>query len=109
MDQLENGWKAIRVVLIFGRKVASSKKGLEIRRQEQIVGPSARARQKLPSEHKDRVDIGPLFPINLDVDKPFIHQRGDSGIRIDGSLGHVEQVAGDVDNRVEDRIVYFSV
>ena len=41
VDQLENGWKAIRVPLIFWREIASGKKGLEVRRQKQIVWPSA--------------------------------------------------------------------
>jgi hypothetical protein len=80
MDQLENGRKAVRALTIFWRKVASCKKGLEVRRQKQIVGPAARAGQKPPREHIGLVDVGALFAVHFDVDEPPVHQRGDGGV-----------------------------
>ena len=108
VDQLENGRKAIRVPLIFGWEIASGKKGVEVRRQKQIVWPSARVGQNLPREHIGLVEIGALFTIHLDADKPLIHQRGDGGIRIDRSLGHMAPVAGAVADGEEDQLVLFS-
>src|SRR5262245_52852081 len=75
------------------------------RSEKQIVRPSATARHQLPGEHINSIDVGPLLAVDLDADKPLVHQFCNLRIRVDRSLGNVAPVAGAVADREEDRFV----
>src|SRR5262249_17244989 len=89
MDELENGWKAVGVPLVFWWEVAPGKKGLEVRRKKQIVRPATGTRQHLAREHERPIDVGSFFSVHFDVDEPLIHQSSDRGIGVDRPLGDV--------------------
>jgi hypothetical protein len=63
--------------LSSGREVGSSVKGNLIRCQEYGHGPTAAPGHHLHGGHIDRIQVRPLFSIDLDIDEVFVHQPGD--------------------------------
>ena len=68
-------------------------------------GPAAPAGQSSHSVHVDRVDVWALLPIDLNVDKPSVHLRGNVGV-LKRLVSHdVAPVAGRVADTQEDGYV----
>ena len=59
----------------LGREVGAAEEGLPVRRQEHRHRPAALPRERDDGVHVDRVDVGPLFAVDLDVDEQLVHQR----------------------------------
>ena len=93
-------------LVVLRREIAAGVERLQVGRQEHVVGPATRtARDELRREHVDRVEIGPLLAVDLDVHEPLVHQLRDLGIREQRALRDMAPVARAVADRQEDRLV----
>jgi hypothetical protein len=69
--------EARQVVARALREVGTAEEGFALRREEHRERPTARApRQQLMGGLVNLVDVGSLFPVDLDVDEVTVHQRG---------------------------------
>src|SRR4051794_22332220 len=75
-DSLQNFSKRRLPVTIFGRKISSADKWLEIRREPNAHRPAATARRRLHESHVNAIDVRALFAIDFDVHEIPIHDRG---------------------------------
>src|SRR5262249_9209451 len=71
------------------REVRSPVKGLGLRRQEHIQRPAATPGHGLDGIHINMVQVGPFFPVDLDIDKMLIHEPGGRGILETFSFHHM--------------------
>ena len=92
----------------LGRKIRAAPIGFRLGRQEHRQGPAALFTQHVQRVHIDRVDVGPFFAINLDVDKPVVHLRGNLVGFKTLVRHHMAPVAGRVADRQQDRLVLFA-
>src|SRR5512146_2652026 len=68
-------------------EISATVKRLSVRRQEQAHRPAALPGHRGYCAHVDIVQVRPLFPVDLDIDKMLIHQRSDLGI-LEGFVRH---------------------
>src|SRR4051812_8398116 len=59
-----------------GWKIGTAIKGPAIGCEKDVQGPAAAAGHGLYGIHIYMVQIRPLFPVDLDIDKMLIHERG---------------------------------
>ncbi len=85
--------------------IRAAVKGLAFGRQPDAHGPAALAGHRLHGLHINRIQVGPLLAIHLDVDKEVVHQGGSFGVLKRFVLHNVAPVAGAVANREKDRLV----
>ena len=81
------------------------KNGSPSGRQEDGHRPAAVAGQRDDRVHVDRVEVGPLLAVDLDVDEALVHQRRRLRVLERLVLHHVAPVAGGVADREQDRPV----
>ena len=87
------------------REIGAAPERLALRRAEHGERPAALLAHDLQRLHVDRVDIGPLLAVDLDVDEQRVHHRRDLG-RFEALVRHdVAPVAGGVADREQDRPV----
>ena len=55
-------------------EVRAAVERLAVRREEHAHRPAAAAGQRLHGVHVDRVDVGPLLPVDLDADECAVHR-----------------------------------
>ena len=87
------------------REIGAAPERLAVRGQEHRQGPAAMLAHQVQRVHVDRVDIGPLLAIDLDVDEVLVHQRRDLRVLEALMRHHVAPVAGGVADRQQDRLV----
>ncbi len=86
-------------------EVGAAPERLARRRAEHGERPAARLAQHLQRLHVDRVDIGPLLAVDLDVDEQLVHERRHFR-RFEALVRHdVAPVAGGIADRQQDRPV----
>ena len=86
-------------------KVSSAEEGFEVRRQENIERPAARAGGRLHKGHINLIHIGPLFAVHFDADEMLVQEPGHF-LALEGfSFHHVTPMASRVTNADEDRLV----
>ena len=87
------------------RVVGAAEERLAVRREEDGHRPAAVPRQRDDGVHVERVDVGPLLPVDLDVHEALVHQRGRLVVLERLVLHDVAPVAGGVPDGEEDRLV----
>ena len=100
-DLLEGGHAVAGLVGVVGAAV----EGTAVGGEEDGHGPAAGAGHGLHRLHVDGVDVGPLLPVDLDVDEQLVHEGG-RGLVLERLVGHhVAPVAGGVADGEQDRLV----
>ena len=89
----------------LGREVGACVERLARRREEDRHRPAALTRHRDGRVHVERVDVGPLLAIDLDVDEVLVHQRRRRRALERLVRHHVAPVAGAVADREQDRPV----
>ena len=89
----------------LGREVRAAEERLAGRGQEDRHRPAALACQRDDRVHVDRVEVGPLFAVDLDADEALVHDPCGEGVLEGLVLHHVAPVAGRVPDREQDRPV----
>ena len=90
---------------VIGREVGAGEEGLPIRRQPHRHRPSPATGHRLDRFHVDRVDVGPLLAVDLDVDEETVHLRRRLLV-LERLVGHhVAPVAGRIADAEKDRLV----
>ncbi len=89
----------------LGREVRAAEERLAGRGQEDRHRPAALAGQRDDRVHVDRVEVGPLFAVDLDADETLVHDACGEGVLEGLVLHHVAPVAGRVPDREQDRPV----
>ena len=104
-DRFHHHPEARHAAALVGREVGAAVEGHAVGVEEDGHRPAALAADRLHRLHVDRVDVGPLLAIDLDVDEVLVHVGG--GLRVlEGlALHHVAPVAGRVADREQDRAV----
>ena len=87
------------------REVRAAEERLAGRGQEDRHRPAALARQRDDGIHVHRVEIGPLFAVDLDADEALVHHPCGEGVLERLVLHHVAPVARRVPDREQDRPV----
>ena len=87
------------------RVVGAAEKRLSLRREEDGHRPAAVPRQRDDGVHVQRVDVGPLLAVDLDVHETLVHDRGRLVVLERLVLHDVAPVAGGVPDGEEDRLV----
>ena len=101
----EDGGKAGHAPARRGGEVGPAEEGRPVGGQEHGHRPAPLAGHRLDRLHVDRVEVGALLAIDLDVDEELVHQGGDPGV-LEALVGHhVAPVAGAVPDGEEDRAV----
>ena len=90
-------------VNVVGREVRPREEGEAVRRENRGQGPPAGAREQLAGGHVNVVDVGALFPVDLDRHEVAVHQGGDGSVFERLPFHDVAPVAGRVTDREEDR------
>ena len=89
----------------LGREVRAAEERLALGGQEDRHRPAAVPGQRHDRVHVERVDVGPLLAVDLDVDEALVHQPRRLVV-LEGLVLHdVAPVAGRVPDREEDRPV----
>ena len=88
-----------------GGKYVPPKNGSPVGREEDGHRPAAVPGQRDDRVHVDRVEVGPLLAVDLDVDEVLVHQRRRLLVLERLVLHHVAPVAGGVADREQDRPV----
>ena len=88
-----------------GGKYVPPKNGSPVRREEDGHRPAAVPGQRDDRVHVDRVEVGPLLAVDLDVDEVLVHQPRGLGVLERLVLHHVAPVAGRVADGEQDRPV----
>ena len=102
---LEDGGKAGHAPARLGGEVGAAEEGGPAGGQEDGHRPAPLAGDGLDRLHVDRVEVGALLAIDLDVDEELVHQSGDPSV-LEELVGHdVAPVAGAVADREQDRAV----
>ena len=89
----------------LGREVRAAEERLALGSQEDRQRPAAVAGHRHHRVHVDRVHVGPLLAIDLDVDEALVHQRRRLLVLERLVRHHVAPVAGRVADREQDRLV----
>ena len=98
--------EAREVVARALREVGTAEEGLALGREEHRQRPAARAPgQQLMGGLVDLVDVGSLFPIDLDVDEVPVHQRSRVVVFEAFVRHHMAPVARRIADRQQDRPV----
>ncbi len=105
MDSLQNFGKTRAPVHPRGRNIGGCVKGLAVGKQKHRHRPATRAVQSLGRRHIHLINIGPLFPIHLDRDKPLVEQCGNLRI-FKGFTGHdMAPVTGGIADGEKNRFI----
>ncbi len=104
-DRFHHHPEARHAAALVGREVGAAVEGHAVGVEEDGHRPAALAAHRLHRLHVDRVDVGALLAVDLDVDEVLVHVGG--GLRVlEGlALHHVAPVAGRVADREQDRAV----
>ncbi len=97
--------EARHAVAVVGREVGAAVERDALGVEEDGHRPAAAAGHRLHRLHVDRVDVGPLLAVDLDVDEVLVHVGGGLGVLEGLVLHHVAPVAGRVADREQDRPV----
>ena len=87
------------------REVRAAEERLAVGLEEDGERPPAAAGDRDDGLHVDRVDVGPLLPVDLDADEVLVHHARRLGRLERLALHHVAPVAGRVADREQDRLV----
>ena len=87
------------------RKIRAEKVRSPIRQAKRRQRPAAALAHHLDRVHEDRVDIGSLFAVDLDVDEQLVHHRRGRRVLERFVRHHVAPVARRVADRHEDRFI----
>ena len=91
---------------VFGGEIGAAIKGLQVRGQKDAQGPAAVAGEHLHRVHVRLIQVGALFPVQLDVDEMLVHDGGDGRV-FKRLVGHdVAPVAGGVADAQKDGLVF---
>jgi hypothetical protein len=63
-----------------GWEICAAEEGLALRRAEDGHRPAAVTGHCLGGFHVDRVDVGALLTVDLDIDEVVVHQAGRLGV-----------------------------
>jgi hypothetical protein len=98
--------EAGHAVARLGREVRAAVERLAPRRQKDGHRPAAVASHRLDGVHVDRVDVGPLFAIDLDVDESLVHESRGRLVLEAFMLHDVAPVARRIADAQQDRLVF---
>ena len=87
----------------LGREVRTREERLALRRQHTGHRPAALTGHRLRRAHVDRVDVGALLAVDLDVDEVLVHVRRGDLVLERLVRHHVAPVAGGVADAQQDR------
>ena len=104
-DRQQHLAEARQPVARLGREVGAAEERLAVRCEEDGHRPAAVAGQSDDGVHVDRVEVGPLLAVDLDVDEVLVHHRGRRLVLEGLALHDVAPVAGGVADREQDRPV----
>ena len=88
-----------------GGKYVPPKNGSPSGVRKTVIGQPPWPERATHRVHVDRVDVGPLLAIDLDVHEVLVHERRRLGVLERLVLHHVAPVAGRVADREQDRLV----
>ena len=84
------------------REIGTAPEGLGACREEHCERPAALLAERMQRAHIDRVHVGALLAIHLDVDEEVVHHRG-GGVVLEALMRHdVAPMAGGVADREQD-------
>ena len=104
-DRFQHHPEARHAAALVGREVGAAVEGHAVGVEEDGHRPAALAGHRLHRLHVDRVDVGALLAVDLDVDEVLVHVGGGLGVLEGLALHHVAPVAGRVADREQDRPV----
>ncbi len=91
------------VAFVLG-KIGAAPERLGVGGEEHGQRPAALLAELVQRAHIDRIDIGALLAVDLDVDEQLVHHRG-GGRVLEALMGHdVAPMAGGVADRQQDRL-----
>ncbi len=90
---------------VFRRPVGAAVEGDTVRGNEDVERPTAVPRHRLHRRHVDRIEIGPLFAIDFDVDEMLVHDGGGALVLERLVLHHMAPVTGGVADADQHRFV----
>ena len=100
--QYTDEWRAAEAFLL--REIGAAPERLGVRGEEHGERPAALFAERMQRPHVDRVDIGTLLAVDLDVDEEVVHHRG-GRVVFEALMGHdVAPMAGSVAHREQDRL-----
>ncbi len=105
VDRLEQAHEAGHPLTVFRREVGAAEERATLVVEEDGHRPAAAARHRLHRLHVDGVDVGAFLTVDLHVDEPVVHLRGDGGVLERLVRHHVAPVARRVPDRQQDRLV----
>jgi hypothetical protein len=98
--------KARHAVARLRRKVGAAVERLPVGREKHRHRPAAVLGERLHRLHIDRVDVGPLLAIDLDIDEIAIHDRGGGLVLEAFALHDVTPMTGAIAHAQQDRPVF---
>ena len=102
---LQHALKARHPVAVNGREIGAAVERLAVRRQEDGHRPAAVLGERLHRLHIDRVEVGALLAVHLDVDEEVVHQLCRRLVLERLPLHHVAPMAGRIANRKQDWLI----
>ena len=105
-DGGEDARERRHAVPILARIVRAAVKRHAVGRQKHRHRPAAVTRHRLHGLHVDRVEVGPLLAIHLDVHEALVHQRRRRVVLERLVRHHVAPVARRVADAQQDRLVF---
>ena len=104
-DRFHHHPEARHAAALVRREVGAAVEGHAVGVEEDGHRPAAVAGHRLHRLHVDRVDVGALLAVDLDVDEVLVHVGGGLVVLEGLALHHVAPVAGRVADREQDRPV----
>ncbi len=96
--------KCRTAVAFLAREIGAAPERLGVGGEEHGERPAALLAELVQRAHVDRVDIGALLAVDLDVDEQLVHHRR-GGVVLEALMGHhVAPMAGGVADRQQDRL-----
>ncbi len=105
VDGVEEAHEAGHALPVVGWEVRTTEERTAGGVEEHGHGPAAAPRHGLDGLHVDGVDVGPFLAVDLDVDEPVVHHRGDGLVLERLVRHHVAPVARRVADGEQDRLV----
>ena len=105
-DTLQYCRESGSAITVVGGKVSTAHERLEVGCEPDGHGPATPTGGGLHVSHVDAVDIGTLFAVHLDADKPLVHQLRNFRVFERLPLHYVAPVAGGVADGKKDRFIF---
>src|SRR5260221_2033689 len=88
-----------------GREISAAVKRFAFGGEKYIEWPAAAAGDSLHGVHIDMVEVGPFFPVDLDVDEMFVHETGRVRVFEAFSFHYMTPVTGGITDAYQNGLV----